>query len=60
MKAAELLYDRLRAGSEHRWEGHVTAPTLLVKAKDNPQSAALGHDYGLTKVGRLVQLKLPL
>lgn len=50
VKAAELLYDRLRAGSEHRWEGHVKAPTLLVKAKDNPQSAALGHDYGLAKI----------
>lgn len=50
VKAGELLYERLRAGSEHRWEGHVMAPTLLVRARDNPQAAALGHDYGLSKV----------
>lgn len=53
MKAAELLYKRLYAGSEHVAKGRVHPPTLLVRAKDNPQAAILGYDYGLSKVGRI-------
>lgn len=34
------------------------APTLLVKARDNPQSAVLGPDYGLTKVSKLSSLEV--
>lgn len=50
VKAAELLYKRLYAGSKHKAEGRVNPPTLLVRAKDNPQAATLGYDYGLSKV----------
>nr|XP_045622655.1 fatty acid synthase-like [Procambarus clarkii] len=50
VKAAELLYQRLLAGSRHKAEGCLTPPTLLVRARDNPQAAALGHDYGLGKI----------
>ncbi|KAK3875727.1 hypothetical protein Pcinc_019416 [Petrolisthes cinctipes] len=53
--AFELLYKRLIAGGVHKWEGEIRPPTLLVRARDNPQASALGTDYGLSKIvqGRL-------
>ncbi|XP_071547019.1 fatty acid synthase-like [Panulirus ornatus] len=50
VKAAEMLYHRLIAGSIHKPEGCVRRPTLLVRARDNLQAATLGHDYGLSKI----------
>lgn len=50
VKAAELLYKRLLAGNKHKADGCLTPPTLLVRARDNLQAAALGHDYGLGKI----------
>lgn len=50
VQAAELLYKRLAAGEKHSPAGGLKPPTLLIRAKDNPNTAILGHDYGLSKV----------
>ncbi|KAG7154441.1 Fatty acid synthase-like [Homarus americanus] len=55
VKAAELLYQRLLAGSQHKAEGRVSPPTLLVRARDNPQAASLGRDYGI--VGGVLKIE---
>lgn len=50
VQAAELLYKRLVAGERHSAAGGLRPPALLIRAKDNPNAAQLGHDYGLSKV----------
>ncbi|KAK7080813.1 hypothetical protein SK128_019450 [Halocaridina rubra] len=48
--AAELLYKRLVMADNYTASYTLNTPTLLIRARDNPQASLLGHDYGLSKV----------
>lgn len=50
VEAAELLYRRLIMADKHVPNLSLNTPTMLIRARDNPQGPLLGLDYGLSKV----------